>query len=193
MVQKLIILLSTALILASFAIAKEEETLKIGDPAPIFTLKDADDKEHSLEKLLRKDEENARIVILIMGDRKVREDANKWAKKLDELYKEKKEEIALLMLADLRDLPFFVTESMVKWGTKRENLPVTIVLDWEGKINILYKTQKGKPDIFIVNKDGKIAYHQLTKYTDEAVKKIQEKVQDLLKQKQPEGNEDDKR
>jgi len=185
MVQRLIILLSIALILASLAEAKEEEMLKIGDPAPKFTLKDADDKEHSLEKLLHKDEESMRIVILIMGDRKVREDANKWAKKLDELYKEKKEEIALLMLADLRDLPFFVTEGMVKWGTKREKLPVTIVLDWEGKINKLYKTQKGKPDIFIVNSDGKIAYHQVTKYTDDAVIKIQGKIQELLKQKQP--------
>ena len=57
MIQKLIILLSVAFILASFAIAKEEEKLKIGDPAPKFTLKDADDKEHSLEKLLGKDEE----------------------------------------------------------------------------------------------------------------------------------------
>ena len=133
MIQRLIIMLSIAIILTSFAIAKEKEELKIGDPAPKFTLKDADDKEHSLEKLLGKDEESRKIIILIMGDRKVRKDANKWAKELDKLYKEKKEEIALLMVADLRDLPFFVTEGMVKWGTKREKLPVTIVLDWEGK------------------------------------------------------------
>jgi len=193
MIKRLIILLSIALLLVLPATAKEEERLKIGDPAPKFTLKDADDKEHSLEKLLRKDEENARIVILIMGDRKVRKDTNQWAKKLHELYKEKKEEIALLMLADLRDLPFFATKSMVKWGTKREKLPVTIVLDWEGKINKLYKTQKGKSDIFIVNSDGKIAYHQVSKYTDDAVKKIQGRIQDLFKQKQLEEDEDENR
>jgi len=193
MIKRLIILLSIALLLVLPATAKEEERLKIGDPAPKFTLKDADDKEHGLEKLLRKDEESARIVILIMGDRKVRKDANQWAKKLHELYKEKKEEIALLMLADLRDLPFFVTESMVKWGTKREKLPITIVLDWEGKINKLYKTQKGKSDIFIVNSDGKIAYHQVSKYKDDAVKKIQGRIQDLLKQRQLEEDEDEDR
>lgn len=181
MIQRLIITLSIVLILTSFAIAKEKEELKIGDPAPKFTLKDADDKEHSLEKQFGKDEESKRVVILIMGDRKVRKDANKWAKELDKLYKEKKEEVALLMVADLRDLPFFVTEGMVKWGTKREKLPVTIVLDWEGKINKLYKTQKRKTDIFIVNTDGKIAYHQVTKHSEDAVKKLQEKVQDLLR------------
>ena len=191
MTQRLIIMLSIAIILTSFAIAKEKEEFKIGDPAPKFTLKDADDKEHSLEKLLGKDEESRKIVILIMGDLKVRKDANKWAKELDKLYKEKKEEVALLMVADLRDLPFFVTEGMVKWGTKREKLPVTIVLDWEGKINKLYKTQKRKTDIFIVNSDGKIAYHQVDKHSKDAVKKMQAKVQDLISKNSSERNEDD--
>ena len=54
----------------------------------------------------------------------------------------KKKEIALIMIADLRDLPFFATESMVKWGTKREKLPIPILLDWKGKVNQMYKTQK---------------------------------------------------
>ena len=110
MSRRLIILLSIALILASSLAAKEEEEkrLKIGEPAPKFVLKDSYDKEYSLEKLLDKDKEQTKAVILIMGDRKVREEANKWAIGLGEIYGKKKE-VALLMIADLRGLPFLQT------------------------------------------------------------------------------------
>ena len=124
MLQRMITLLAIALILVSATAAsgkaKEEEKLKIGDPAPKFTLKDPDDKEYSLEKLLGKDEEHGKSVILIMGNRKVRKQANKWARTLYKVY-EKREEVVLIMIADLRDLPFFATESMVKWGTKLQS------------------------------------------------------------------------
>jgi peroxiredoxin len=188
MLQKLIAILCITAILALYASAEEkgkkEEGFKIGDPAPKFTLKDAYDKEHSLELISRKDEENRKAVILIMGDRKVREEANKWAKELHKIY-EKNEEVALLMVADLRDLPFFVTESMVKWGTKRENLPIPIVLDWGGKVNESYKAKRSKPNLYIIDKEGKVAFHQVGKYSEELIKKIQAKVQESLKKDSP--------
>ena len=103
MLQKLIAILCITTVLTLYAFAegkdKKEEGFKIGDPAPIFTLKDADDKEHSLELIMGKDEENRKTVILIMGDRKVRKEANKWAKDLHRIY-EKNQEVALLMVAD---------------------------------------------------------------------------------------------
>ena len=86
----------------------------------------------------------------------------------------------MLMLADLRDLPFFATEGMIKWGTKREKLPVTILLDWEGKVNKLYKAQKKKTDLFIVGGDGKILYYQTDKYSDETAKKVTAKMGEIL-------------
>ena len=183
MLRGLIALLSIALVFASSAAASEkpkEEGLKIGDPAPKFTLKDADDKEHGLEALLGKDKEHRKVIILMMGDRKVRKEANKWAIELDRIYGKNKE-VALLMVADLRGLPFFVTEGMVKWGTKRENLPVPIVLDWDGKVNKLYNTKQSKPNVFIIDKDGKVSYQRVGKYSDKLTKEIQAKVQDDLK------------
>ena len=177
MLKRIITLLSIALTLASSAVAKEKEGLKIGDPAPKFTLKDADDKEYSLEALLDKDESS---IILLIGDRTVRKQANKWAIELDKIYG-KEEEVIILMIADLRGLPFFVTEKMVKWGTKREKLPVPIVLDWGGKVSEQYKTQKGKSHLFIIDRDGKVSYRQAAPYSDELIKKVQEKVQDSLK------------
>jgi hypothetical protein len=118
-------------------------------------------------------------MILMMGDRKVQGEANKWAIELDKIYGKKKE-VVLLMIADLRGLPFFVTEGMVKWGTKREKLPVPILLDWKGKISKMYKTQKGKPDLFVVDGDGKISYHYVGLYSDEVIKKMQATVQVIL-------------
>jgi hypothetical protein len=188
MLRKLVAILFITIILTPYAFAEEkdkkEEGFKIGDPAPIFTLKDADDKEHSLELIMGKDEENRKTVILIVGDRKVRKEANKWAKELHKIY-EKNEEVALLMVADLRDLPFFVTEGMVKWGTKRENLPVTIVLDWGGKVNELYKAKRSKPNLYIIDKEGKVAFHQVGKHSEEFIKKLQAKVQESLKNDSP--------
>jgi peroxiredoxin len=188
MLQKLIAILCITTILTLYASAEEkrkkEEGFKIGEPAPKFTLKDAYDKEHSLELISRKDEENRKAVILIMGDRKVREEANKWAKELHKIY-EKNEEVALLMVADLRDLPFFVTESMVKWGTKRENLPIPIVLDWGGKVNESYKAKRSKPNLYIIDKEGKVAFHKVGKHSEEFIQKLQAKVQESLRKDNP--------
>ena len=84
MLQRVIVLLSIAFILASSTAAKEKEGLKIGDPAPKFILKDADDKEYSLETLI--DKEREKVIILIMGDRKARKQCDKWAIELDKIY-----------------------------------------------------------------------------------------------------------
>jgi len=189
MLRRFITLLSIILILIPSAAAKEKEELKIGDPAPEFILKDADDKEYSLKLLIEKDKELGKAVILMMGDRKVQKEANKWATELDKIYGKKKE-VVLLMIADLRGLPFFVTEGMVKWGTKREKLPVPIVLDWKGKISKMYYKQKGKVDIFVVDGEGKIAYHYVGSHSEEAIKKLTMKIQDMLKEKADSPKED---
>jgi len=161
---------------------EEKEHLKIGEQAPKFILKDADDKEHRFDKILAKDKGDAQILILVIGDPKTRKSGNSWAKELDKLYKEKKE-ISIYMIADLRGLPFFATESMVKWGTKREKLPVPILLDWDGKISELYKTQRGESNLFIIDKDGKIRHYFAGQYKSENLKNLQAKIQENLNEK----------
>lgn len=176
-VKKMAIPLFIAFAFASFILAKDEEGFKIGEPAPKFTLKDADDKEYSLEKILI-EKKNLKVILLIMGDHKVRKEGNKWAIELHKIYG-KNEDIVMLMVADLRDLPFYVTEGMVKWGTKREKLPVTILLDWGGKVNEEYKAHRSKPNLFMIGKNGKVLFHQEGKYSDELLKNVQAKVQEL--------------
>ena len=181
--QRVIVLLLIVLIAASSAVAKEEEALKVGDPAPEFALKDADDKEYSLKHSLDKDKGKAKVIILIVGDRKSRKQGDEWAIELDKVYG-KREEVAILMVADLRGLPFFVTEGMVKWGVKRDKIPVPILLDWGGKVSKLYKTQKGEPDLFVIDSEGKISNYHAGPCSKELTKKIQVEVQASLNKKE---------
>ena len=183
-ISSVVVLIWVILVSAAISAEKnnEKETLKVGDQAPKFTLKDADDNEYILEKILSKEKKDMRILVLIIGDHTTRGNGNKWAKELDKLYKERKE-IDIFMIADLRKLPFFVTEFMVKWGTKREGLPVTILLDWEGKVSEQYKTQRGESNIFIIDSEGKIRYILVGQCSPENLKVLQSKIQENIKEK----------
>ena len=178
----IILIIFLTLLLPFVALSEKDESLKIGDRSPKFTLKDADDKEYSLDTILKKDKDQLQILILLIGGPSTRKNGNKWAKELDKLYKEKKE-VSIFMIADLRGLPFFATESMVKWGTKREKLPVTILLDWGGKVSELYKTQRGESNLFIIDREGKVKYYYAGQCKPENVKTLNVKVQEILKEK----------
>jgi hypothetical protein len=159
-----------------------KEQPKVRDQVAKFVLKDADDKEFSLDKIINKDKGEVQILILVIGDQTTRKNGNKWAKELDKIYKDKKE-IAIFMIADLRGLPFYVKESMVKWGTKREKLPVPILLDWNGKISELYKTKRGESNLFVIDREYKIRYYNFGQFTAENLKILQVKTQESLKEK----------
>lgn len=174
-------LLLFTIILVFFLMASDEG-LKVGDKAPKFLLKDADDKEFSLDQILRKEKEPIKVLILIIGDRSTRESGNKWAAEFHKLY-EKNKDIVILMIADLRGLPFFVTEGIVKWGVKHEKTPVTILLDWDGKVNQLYRTERGKSNIVIVNDKGLISLYYKGNYSEEAFKKVTAKIQEIISEK----------
>lgn len=160
----------------------KEKYLKVGDNAPKFILKDADDNEYSLDQVLKKEKDPIKFLILIIGDQSTRESGNKWASEFHKLYGKNKD-VAILMIADLRGLPFFVTEGLVKWGVKQEKTPVTILLDWDGKVNQLYKTEKGKSNIVIINNKGLISFYLKENYSDEAFKKVIVKVQEISNEK----------
>ena len=181
MLKKTLIILFVVIVLAFSMTAwgekKIKDSLKAGAPAPLFTLKDAYDKEYNLKAIL--DKEEVKAVVLMIGNRKVRGEANKWAIELDKLYGKDKR-VVLIMIADLRGLPFFVTEKMVKWGVKRENLPTPILLDWKGKVNQKYKTQKDKNNLYIIDGDGKISHTLASKCSDESMEKMKAKIQNLL-------------
>ena len=60
--------------LAAFADETSETAPpKVGDTAPEWTLQDAEEKTHHLKKL------RGKVVFLIMGNRKIRKEDDKWA------------------------------------------------------------------------------------------------------------------
>ncbi|MDE0088291.1 MAG: hypothetical protein OXU23_21395, partial [Candidatus Poribacteria bacterium] len=78
-------------ILASFADQKSEtEPPKVGDTAPDWTLQDPEEKEHNLKKLRDK------VVFLIMGNRKIRKEDDKWAEAFQKDYRENKQVVAYI-------------------------------------------------------------------------------------------------
>ena len=66
-----------------FADEKTEPTPpKVGDTAPDWTLQDPEEKEHNLKKL------RGKVVFLIMGNRKIRKEDDKWAEAFQKDYRE---------------------------------------------------------------------------------------------------------
>jgi len=55
-------------------VASTQEQLKIGEVAPDFILKSIDNKEYSTRKL------QGKIIVPIMGNRKIRKEDNEWKK-----------------------------------------------------------------------------------------------------------------
>ena len=164
----------------SFAYSEDKVCLKIGDTAPKFTLKNPDDNEYNLDNIIGKGKTSTQVLILIIGNRHTRENGNKWLKELDKLYHEQNN-VEIFMVADLRGLPFFVTESLIKWGTKRERLPRPVLLDWEGKVNDLYKTEQGKSNLFVIDNTGKIRYIFVGKFNKDELEIFSAKIQENIK------------
>ena len=59
----------------------ETEPPKVGDTAPDFMLQDVEEKEHNLKKL------RGKVVFLIMGNRKIRKEDDKWAETIQKAYR----------------------------------------------------------------------------------------------------------
>lgn len=166
------------LIAIGYSFADQRQALKLGELVPSFNLKDANDNEYNLDNLVKNDKK--KVVILIIGDRTTRESGNKWGIELHKLYGDQKD-IAILMIADLRGLPFFATESVVKWGVKREKLPIKILLDWEGKVSQAYKTKRGESNIFVIDKGKKLIHLCQGLFTEDKFKAIKEKIDPIVK------------
>jgi predicted transcriptional regulator len=164
----------------SFAYSEDKVSLKIGDTAPKFALKDPDENVYSLDSIIGKGKTSTKFLILIIGDRHSRENGNKWLKELNKIYFEEKG-IEIFMIADLRGLPFFATETLVKWGIKRERLPRPVLLDWEGKVNDLYKTELGKSNMFVIDSTGKIRYIFVGKFNKDELEVLNAKIQENIK------------
>ena len=99
---------------------------KVGDTAPDWTLQDAEEKEHNLKKL------RGKVVFLIMGNRKVRKEDDKWAEAFQKEYGEN-EQVVAYIIGDLRSVPGFIPKRFIRGQLKKNPPPVGFLLDWKGE------------------------------------------------------------
>lgn len=142
-----------------------EEPIQVGAPAPDFTLQDAEDQEHALKKM------RGKVVLLIMGHRKIRKEDDKWGHAFQKDYGENDRIIAYIV-ADMRSVPAFVPKGFVKRQLKKNKPPVTLLLDWKGKVHGAYHTQKEKPNLYLIDPEGKFAFHIKSNFDAETYQKL---------------------
>lgn len=126
--------------------------LKVGTDAPDFTLEDAQGQKHLLKKM------RGKTVLLIMGNRKIQKEDDKWAAAFRKDYGTHKGVVAYIV-ADMRSVPGFIPKRFIKSQLKKNKPPVTLLLDWKGKVHQAYRTQKQKPNLYLIHRNGKIAFH----------------------------------
>ena len=142
-----------------------EELLQVGEDAPDFTLQDAEDQEHALKQM------RGKVVLLIMGHRKIREEDDKWGHAFQKDYRENDQVIAYIV-GDMRSVPGFVPKSFIKRQLKKNKPPVTLLLDWKGKVHQAYRTQKEKPNLYIIDPEGKLAFHIKSNFDEETYQEL---------------------
>ena len=149
-----------------------EEPPQVGEEAPDFTLQDAEDQEHALQKM------RGKVVFLIMGNRKIRKEDDKWGHAFQKDYRENDRVVAYIV-ADMRSVPGFVPKGFIKKQLKKDEPPVTLLLDWKGKVHQAYRTEKEKPNLYIIDPQGKLAFQIKSNFDEETYQKLKAVIDGL--------------
>ena len=149
-----------------------EEPPQVGEEAPDFTLQDAEDQEHALQKM------RGKVVFLIMGNRKIRKEDDKWGHAFQKDYQENDRVVAYIV-ADMRSVPGFVPKGFIKKQLKKDEPPVTLLLDWKGKVHQAYRTEKEKPNLYIIDPQGKLAFQIKSNFDEETYQKLKAVIDGL--------------
>lgn len=132
---------------------ERDELLKVDKQAPNFVLTDVNDKYYELKDMI------GNHIFILFGNRSLRDENRKWAQALKDYYSERAD-VKIFMVADMRNIPFFITKNFIKERISKESNPVPLLLDWEQKVNKLYNTDSENINIFVIDPNGKIILHQ---------------------------------
>lgn len=160
--------------LASFADEKTKPAPpKIGDTAPDWTLQDPEEKEHNLKKL------RGKVVFLILGNRKIRKEDDKWAEAFQKDYQENKQ-VTAYIVADMRSVPGFIPKRFIRGQLKKNPPPVKFLLDWKGEVHKQYQTEKKKPTLYLISQKGTITFHQKANFKPGTYAELKKEIDKLL-------------
>lgn len=150
------------------------ERIAVGDEVPNFILQDADDNVYEPVRM------KGNMVILLMGTRELRGENRQWAAALKETFATK-DSVKILMVADMRGIPFFLSKEFIKGRIRSDKQPVPLLLDWDQKVNQLLGTEEGKINIFVIGSDGLVLHHETCiNYSEEGYSKLQAKIEEFL-------------
>lgn len=161
------------MILCCTVTLSKEEPPDIGDDAPDFILQDFEEKPHNLKKL------RGKLVFLIMGNRKIRKEDDKWAKAFQKDYENHKQ-ITAYIVGDLRSVPGFIPKWFIRRQLKRNPPPVKFLLDWKGEVHQKYHTVNKKPNLYLISQEGKIVFHHKENYKPEIYDRLKKQIDSLL-------------
>ena len=160
--------------LASFADEKTETApLKVGDTAPDWTLQDPEEKEHNLKKL------RGKVVFLILGNRKIRKEDDKWAEAFQKDYRENAQ-VTAYIIADMRSVPGFIPKRFIRGQLKKNPPPVKFLTDWKGEVHKRYQTEKEKPTLYLISQKGTIVFHRKANFKPETYAELKKEIDKLL-------------
>ena len=160
--------------LVSFAAEKTEPAPpKVGDTAPDWTLQDPEEKEHTLKKL------RGKVVFLILGNRKIRKEDDKWAAAFQKDYGENKKVVAYI-IADMRSVPGFIPKRFIRGQLKKNPPPVKFLMDWKGEVHKQYQTEKEKPTLYLISQKGTIVFHRKASFKRETYTELKKEIDKLL-------------
>ncbi|MCY4553014.1 MAG: redoxin domain-containing protein [Candidatus Poribacteria bacterium] len=158
----------------SFADEKAEPAPpKVGDTAPDWTLQDPEEKEHTLKKL------RGKVVFLILGNRKIRKEDDKWAEAFQKDYREN-EQVTGYIVADMRSVPGFIPKRFIRGQLKKNPPPVKFLLDWKGEVHKQYQTEKEKPTLYLISQKGTIIFHRKANFKPEAYAELKKEIDKRL-------------
>lgn len=146
---------------------------KVGDTAPDWTLQDPEEKEHNLKKL------RGKVVFLIMGNRKIRKEDDKWAEAFQKDYREN-EQVVAYIIADMRSVPGFIPKRFIRSQLKKNPPPVKFLLDWKGEVHKRYQTEKQKPTLYLISQEGTIVFHRKSDFKPEIYAELQKEIDKLV-------------
>ena len=155
----------------------------MGDKIPNFTLEGIDDKQYELAKM------KGKVVVLVLGGKKVDEETDRWLLELHNAFKEANKEkgnIKIFEVGDMTRAPRFMPKAIVRrlakkfMQDKKHPFPKIILLDWKQKVHKLLGAEKDKVDIFVIDKKGLLAHHQAVPYSKKNFSILKSKVEEAL-------------
>lgn len=144
------LMLFLLLIVPIVAFSGELKSVRIGDPAPSFALKNYDGKEYDLKNLMK--ENKYTVVMFISTECPVSNAYNERMEKLHEMYSKKGVAVIGINANKAEDVKAIATHS------KEHGFKFPVLKDDKNMIADLYGAQV-TPETYVINAQGKILYH----------------------------------